>query len=286
MAFSLFERSRNRARPVHLYLFVYGDGPDSYFAYTDAERPITFNDFTYEPVPIDRGPYSSSGTLDKAAVEIKMPQDLPLPEMFRVYPPSQVVSLIIRQGHLNDPDNQFLVCWSGRVLSCSREDNEAKLSCEPISTTIKRPGLRRPYQFACPHVLYGPECRANKALATTSIVPVSFGGVTITLPEGWVTEAAAKKYLGGMVQWISTEGDTVLRSILRVAGNNVFTVGGIIQNLAPGAPVNMILGCNHQAGVGPQPAGDCLPLHNNIHNFGGQMWIPLKSPFGMRSQYY
>lgn len=292
MTFNIYEASRNRAKPTHLYLFTYGDGPKSFYAYTDAEQPVTFgvdaegDPIVYEPIPIDRGAYTSSGTLDKAAIEIRMPQDLALPELFRIYPPSQVVSMIIRQGHLSDPDNQFLACWSGRVLSCSREDNEAKLSCEPVSTTIRRPGLRRPYQYGCPHVLYGSECRANKVAATTTIVPTSFGGVTLTLPVNWVTAARAQKYLGGMVQWVNANGDTTLRSILKVTGTNVFSLSGIISGLASGAPVSMILGCNHQAGVGPQPNGDCHPLHNNIRNFGGQMWIPVKNPIGMRSQYY
>ena len=286
MAFSLFESSRNRAKPTNLFLFTYGDGPNSFYAYTDAEQEIVFGGITYQPVPIDRGSYTSSGTLDKSAIEVRIPRNLPLAELFRVYPPSQVVSLIIRQGHVNDPDNQFLVCWTGRVLSCSREDNEAKFNCEPISTSIKRPGLRRPYQYGCPHVLYGSECRANKAAATTTITPASFSGAVLTLPVNWVTAARAQKYIGGMVQWVSGAGDTVLRNILQVSGTNIFTLSGVIMGLAEGAPVNVILGCNHQAGVGPQPNGDCHPLHNNIHNFGGQMWIPLKAPLGMRSQYY
>ena len=288
MAFTIFESSRNKAKPVNLYLFTYGDGPGSFYAYTDAEQAVVFEGLVYQPVPIDRGNYTSSGTLGKSTIEIRIPQSLPLAELFRVYPPSQVVTLFIRQGHLNDPHNQFLVCWSGRVLSCSREDNEAKLSCEPISTTIKRPGLRRPFQYGCPHVLYGPECRANKNAATTTVVPASFSGTIMVMPNSWATSDRKSKYLGGMVQYISTGGDTVLRTILRVGGtgDNSLTLGGAITGLAAGSPVNVILGCNHQAGVGPQPNGDCYPLHNNIHNFGGQMWIPTKNPIGLRNQYY
>lgn len=279
MTFAPKEISRYQGKPVSLYTFVYGDGPTSFYAYTDAEQEIVFGGVTYQPIPIDRGAYSSSGTLDKAAIEIRIPQDLPLAELFRVYPPSQVVNLFIRQGHLNDPDNQFLVCWTGRVLSCSREDNQARFSCEPISTSLKRNGLRRPYQYGCPHVLYGPQCRANKSAATTTVTPTSAEGVTVTLPVGWAGAGQAQKYLGGLVQWVSTSGDTVIRTILRVTGTNVFTVSGVIVGLAEGGLVKMILGCNHQM-------NDCLSLHNNIHNYGGQPWIPTKSPLGMRSQYY
>lgn len=294
MSFTIFENSRNRARPTNIFLFVYGDGAKSYYAYTDAEQPITLgvdadgDPVVYEPVPIDRGAHTSSGTLDKAALEIKIPMNLELAELFRVYPPSQVVTLVVRQGHIGDPDNQFIVCWSGRVLSCSREDNEAKLSCEPISTTMKRPGLRRPFQYGCPHPLYGPDCRANKATATRSVTPVSFSGATMTLPTDFDTVGRKAKYIGGLVQWTSTNGDTVIRTILQVNGGalNVLVLSGVITGLVAGAPVDVILGCNHQAGVGPQPNGDCHPLHNNIQNFGGQMWIPSKNPVGLRNQYW
>lgn len=294
MSFLRSEQSRHYGRPVNLLLFTYGDAPKSFYAHTDAEQEIVFgvdadgDPIVYQPVPIDRGAFTSSGTLDKATIEVRIPQDLPLAELFRVYPPSQVVSLVIRQGHLNDPDNQFLVCWSGRVLSCSREDNEAKLSCEPISTTMKRPGLRRPYQYGCPHVLYGPECRANKAAATRSVTPQSFNGALMVMPDAWDSPAKKQKYLGGIVQWVTTNGDTALRTILRVGGpgNNTLTLSGVIDALADNTPVSVILGCNHQSGIGPQPIGDCHPLHNNIQNFGGQMWIPTKNPIGLRNQYY
>ncbi len=279
MSFSNTEVSRFRGSPVTLFLFIYGNGPSSYYAYTDAEEEITFEGKVYQPVPIGRGDINSSGTLDKATIDISMPRDLALTELFRVYPPSQVVNLIIRQGHLNDPDDQFLVCWSGRVLSCARQNNEAVFSCEPISTSLTRNGLRRNYQYGCPHVLYGPQCRANKTAATTTVTPTSATGVTITLPVGWTTAPLAQKYLGGMVQWTAGNGDTVLRTILRVTGTNVFTLNGPLNGYVSGTPVNMIKGCNHQM-------TDCQAVHSNIQNYGGQPWIPLSNPIGMRSQYY
>ncbi len=287
MSFARLEEGRHHAQPTSLFMFIYGDGPNSFFAYTNAEQEVVRTEIingiarpvTYLPIPIERGAYSSSGTLDKSALEVRIPQDLPLAELFRVYPPSQVVNLFIREGHLNDPDHEFLVCWTGRVLSCSREDNQARFSCEPISTSLKRNGLRRPYQYGCPHVLYGPQCRANKAAATTQVVPVSAAGVTIQLAANWAGAGRASKYLGGMAEWKTAAGDTILRTILRVSGNNVFSLNGRITDLPEGAAVNMILGCNHQM-------DDCRFLHNNILNYGGMPWIPTKNPIGMRSQYY
>ena len=279
MSFSGREESRFFGKPVSLYLFQYGESASSYYGYTDAEHEITFDGKVYQPVPIERGNITASGTQDKITIDISMPVDLPLSELFRVYPPSQVVTLILRQGHVDDPDQQFLVCFSGRVLSSARKKNESVFSCEPIATSLSRNGLRRNYQYGCPHVLYGTMCRANKAAATTTITPTAASGVTITLPPAWATAAQAQTYIGGMVQWVTATGDTVLRTILQVTGTNVFVVSGPLANYVAGSPVSMIKGCNHQM-------TDCSAVHSNIQNFGGQPWIPLKNPIGMRSQYY
>jgi hypothetical protein len=49
------------------------------------------------------------------------------------------VSLIIRQGHIGDPDSEFLVIWAGRIVAAHREGGEAVLSGEPVSTSLRRP---------------------------------------------------------------------------------------------------------------------------------------------------
>jgi hypothetical protein len=44
----------------------------------------------------------------------------------------------------------------------------------------------------------------------------------------------------------------------------------------------VVLGCNHQAYA--EEGGDCQPLHDNIVNYGGDRWIPLKNPIGNLQQ--
>ena len=134
-----------------------------------------------------------SGTLDKAAMEVRMTLNVPLAEHFRVYPPTQTVNLTIFQGHLSDTATQFLVAWTGRVISSKRTDNELIITCEPISTSMKRVGLRRHYQYSCMHVLYGSWCKANKAAASRTVSVASVAGTTITLPGGWDTDERTSK---------------------------------------------------------------------------------------------
>src|SRR5262245_14793633 len=140
MAFAPIEESRQKGRPVTLYQFIYDTAPLSQFAITDAEQTIVSGGVTYDPVPAMRDALVSSGSLDRTTITIRMPRDVEFAEKFRVYPPTVPTTLIIRQGHLSDtPTPEFLVCWSGRVLSVGREGDETIATCEPVSSSLRRP---------------------------------------------------------------------------------------------------------------------------------------------------
>jgi hypothetical protein len=55
---------------------------------------------------------------------------------------------------------------------------------------------------------------------------------------------------------------------------DVLTLAGLPTNLAVTDPVDIVLGCNRKPFA--SSGGDCQALHNNLPNFGGQPWIPLK----------
>lgn len=284
MSFETYETSRAEAAPINLYYFRYGETADAFFAYTDAEEVITFGGVAYQPIPIKRDSVKASGTLDKSTMQVNTPQNTELADLFKLYPPSQVVTLIIRQGHAFDPDAEYLVTWTGRVLGCKRQGNEAIYTCEPIATSLKRPGLRRNYQYGCPHVLYGPQCKANKTAATISRMALTVSGPYVTLADNWATEDRKPKYIGGMVEWIALDGRKEIRTVLKLKGvhNEQLLLSGISTGLVAGMSLDIILGCNHQAGL----TDDCIVLHNNISNYGGQPWIPFENPIGIKNNFY
>jgi len=252
------------------------------YAYTDAETPITFDGVTYQPVAVKRDGISASGSLDKAMLKVTMQQGMPLGDQFLAYPPAQVVNLIIRQGHVGEATSRLAdwpVIWTGRVLGCAHPPAETEFTCEPVSTAIKRPGLRRNYQLSCPHILYGSQCRANRKAATTDVVVSSIVGQRITLPDGWEGDLEVSKYAGGMIGWQQPNGAAELRTILRVEDGNTLLIAGILRGIAVDDTIQVILGCN-------RTMGDCSDLHDNIHNFGGQPFIPLTNPVGAYNPFY
>lgn len=279
MTLNARETSRHLGEPVDLYYFRYGETVDAYYAYTDAEQPVLFDGVTYQPISIQRDSINASGTLDKSNLEVKTAKNAELAELFRLYPPSQVVSLVIRQGHINDPDEQYLAIWTGRVIGHKREQSEAIYTCEPISTSMRRPGCRRSYQRGCPHVLYGPMCRADKDAHTISKSVLEVTGPILRFASTW--EAADKKdqYLGGLAEWETADGRTEVRTILRIKDSTHILLTGTASGLTAGVTVKLSKGCPHTMEA-------CLDIFDNIQNYGGQPWIPEVNPIGIKNNFY
>lgn len=292
MSFITRELSRWLGRPITLYYFKWGSDAASYYAFTDSETTVNapgpieeaspFTMVDYTPEAIERGSITSSGSLDKAQLELTLPRDSNLAALFLAYPPSQVVTCVIRQGQRGEADD-YPAIWVGRVTSMRFEDSAAKFTLEPVATSLRRTGLRRNYQYGCPHALYGTQCRADKPSATVTVAVTSISGQTLVLPAGWFGAIPLNKYLGGLAQWTTPAGNIEIRTILRKSGSDDLILAGVIRGLSAAQNVELSLGCNHLM-------DDCEDLHveidsgsplaSNIHNFGGQPWIPLQNPVG------
>lgn len=281
MTYDAFETSVESGGLVQCYLFRYGTEAGEFYAYTSHTDSLIVDHggslgmITYTPIPIDRDKIVSNGTLDKSALSIGLDIGTDLAELFRVYPPSQVVTLTIFEGHIDDPDGEFLAVWAGRVITAGRETSELQISGEPVSTQMRRPGPRRHWQFGCPHALFSSGdglCNASKPAATVSTTVLAINGTVVTLSPGWEGSFAQAKFVRGQFEWTPTGQSIERRTIIRVSGDDL-TLSGITKDLAVTDAVDIIVGCNRRAFA---PDGDCQALHNNLVNFGGDPWIPLE----------
>ena len=274
MSFFPFELSRAKGRKATLFLFTYGES-GSHFAYTDHEQSITVGGKTYTPAAIKRNKIVMKASGDRQNLEVRMALGLPLAELFRIFPPASVVNLVVREGHLNDADADFKTVWHGRVTGQSRESPELVLTCEPMRTALRRFGLRRYYQYSCPHMLFSTSCGASEAAATVSATVAEITGNTVRLVAGWTTTHG--RYSSGMMKWVNSEGDTEVRTIIRMATNGV-VLGALPRDLAVGDTVSMVRGCSRTM--------EGCNQHSNIQNFGGCPFIPKKNPIGKTSLFY
>lgn len=283
MSYEDIETSDYAGTPVELYLFRYGDGENSFFAYTNAETRLTITipaevlgpgaperDVEFMPIPISRENYKASGKMENANMALTIPINTELARIFLDYPPTQQVYLVIYSGHLNDPTKDYPAVWSGRVLSTQREGYQAKLTCESAIASMRRPGLRRNWQYNCPYVLFGEGCHADQDRAAHKATVAAVNGNTIVL-QAWLQPGDNhQSYTGGMIRWQTDHGKEY-RTIQRVDPDGTIRFIGPVRHLEAGMEIDVIWGCNHQQ-------SDCRNLHQNILNYGGQLWIPLKNP--------
>lgn len=249
------------------------------YAFTNAETAISRAGITYQPWPIKNSDIHSAGDLDKSDITVSLAMQNALLSEFVAFPPSQVVNLTIFSGHTEDVATltDYPAVWLGRVIAAEVEDNELRLRCSPVSSSIQRPGLRRNYQLGCPHVLFGPQCGAIKRAATIARTVGSRTSNTVTITAPITVNRTA--YIGGTVEWVAS-GKREVRTITNVSSDgSVLTLRGGTRGLQSGHAISVILGCARTMAA-------CLNIHNNIVNFGGQPFIPRENPLSQKNQYY
>lgn len=285
MSFDQHQTSAREGGLITLYYFRVGEGPADAICYTDADEHVWFqpagavHGYRFKPIPIDRDEITDVGSLSKTDMNIKLPRATEIVRLFKSYPPSFVVTLQIFEGHFEDRDREFKPVWGGRLLNCEIEKSQATLSCQPGSTSLKRPGLRRNWQRQCPLPLYGPDCRAVEVLLDCVFDSATNNAITGIIPDGGLP-SGAEAYANGIARWVnSVNGRNEVRSILScVVNDDKFTilVSGAVRNVVGSFTITK--GCQYTERT-------CTEWHNNILNYGGQNWIPLKNPVGTTSTY-
>ena len=276
------EYGEDTGSPISLLRFE-SEGLDAPILWTDVAFPVTHQGATYKPESVRVGNITTGDALEKAQLELEVPTDSEVPMLFRYYPFGGVLQLTILYGHDGDPANEFVAIWSGRVLQVSHKDDQgtAILDCEPISTALRRAGLRRNYQRMCQHALYGPKCKVNKAAhaLTTSIIRSENGKITVSEPANF------SLFQGGSVEWVRKipgqipvrDSRMITNVVLRNGNMEVTTLSPVIGAIV-GDTVTMHHGCNHSLET-------CGAVFQNAPNFGGMPWIPLDNPAGGTNVY-
>lgn len=270
MTFESVETSVYDNDPIELYAF---NVSGTFFRYSSGDEDIVFQSQTYAAATIERGRIEATPDLGKNNIKINVPRTLSFVTLFLASSPTTVVSLTITRIHASDPDPA--ITWVGRVVNVSFKDNVAEITASPLSSSLKRPGLRRPYQLDCPHVLYEPNtCRV---IQTAFLIPATLTGVSgnsITSTSFIVSinpTFDAAWFVGGIVEF--TVGTLVT---LRFVTEHNNATGELTLNLpfaaaGVGDTVKAFPGCNRLIGT-------CDGKFDNLPNHGGFPYIPEKNP--------
>lgn len=279
MTYNAREDSVQDGSPILLFQFVQGV---LVWRYTSTAFPVQHLGVTWVPTPITPGNVTQSGDMTKDTLSLQFPRGHEFARQFLGYTPDQVTTVTVFRGHANDPDGQFIAYWKGRVASFKAARDSLSVECEPIFTSLRRPGLRARWQRSCRFALYHRGCGLNAEDFGTDGLCTVADGVNITVPEaallpaGWLIGGMVRTP-DGVLRYIVNHSDDQIRLIRPVESlTKAVAESGYGQGYGQfygGVSVRLYPGCDHSPST-------CKNKFDNLNNFGGFPWIPTKNPFG------
>jgi uncharacterized phage protein (TIGR02218 family) len=266
MTYSEKELSVFDSEPIELYTFQFSGGT---WRYNNSDSDVISGGQNFTSLNIKRLAIEENQDRSRAPQTIVMPGDTAFVVPYRASPPNGVVQLILQRYHRDD--SEVRIIWQGRVVNVKfmNDGVEAEVRCEPVFTSLVRPALRRLYQRACSHVLYGTECKVVRTIFETNATLQSVSGNIIS--SGTFALQVDGFYNGGYVEW-SQSGITQRRFIISHTSDAI-TVSLPFDGIPGNATVKLYPGCDHTL-------NHCINKFNNVDNYGGQPFFPNKNPMG------
>lgn len=256
------------ATKTELYRFS-EQGSDSVWTFTSGNEIVTHVGEDYIPTSISRSDAQVKNEIAKANLEVQLSLSNEVAIRWMADNGEKIVTLTIFE---RDKAGVVNVVWKGRLASILPGMTSITLKMESIFTSLRRPGLRARYQRSCRHALYGRGCNLD---------PEDFaiaGSVSAATGNSFVITAAAMQVAGYFVGGMMRAPDGTLSYI---TGHNgaVITIQrmsfALREAIAEGFPfaVTLYPGCEHTRSA-------CNTKFNNLLNYGGFDFIPVKNPMG------
>lgn len=267
MTYAAYEASAAGGAPLELYAFT--QGTKSWY-YSSGTQEFSNLGRLFVPYPIKRDRIKQGGDALKETLTLTFPRGNEFASQFLGLAPDAVTTVSVYRMHWTDPDKQLIQYWKGRVAGAKADGNTIQIECESVFTSIKRPGLRARFELSCRHTLYARGCGLNQESYVFSgpLISIS-GGVVLRVQGSGVFPGGY--FTGGMV----VAPDASSRFIVAHTSDQV-TVSRPFNTLAGNAELRLYPGCDHLRTT-------CNTKFNNLDNFGGFPWIPIKNPFSMSS---
>lgn len=295
MSFDSIEKSREDGEPRHLFEFKVGDNLNA-FRYTDHDRPVEIAASDgeidrYLPLPIEYSKIENDGTLGDKTVNITLPIASEIGARMTARTLAMTTKVNISQYHIigNNRIDDALTIFSGIVVGIeagSRSSPEIKITCNPGFLEMDKLAGSHNYSISCPYQLYSNLCGARRATQNIRVVGFLSDGYGILventsnlyIPDGAGSFEKGTTIAGGTIEWATADG-TEIRTIISSRLHSIDADGGaiVLLNLSDRVTrmerqiVQFDRGCQRNM-------RDCKDIHNNLRNFGGQPWIPLKNP--------
>lgn len=265
MTFDSLESSAESGNAVEVYSFQQGS---DVYNYTSSMEAITVGGIVYEPLEIARGPISAGPEERATTMEIVMPGSNAFARLYIGIAPPDVAILTITKVHRNDNDPRVTFVGRVQAVAFSEDNRNATLNIVPIAGSSTRPMPRHTFSGICDNVLYDGNCTIAEALFrhTDTVSGVSADQRTISVAN-LLSAKGADWAVPGFVTFQNEKRLILAQSGDSISLNLRFTVN------PTGSDVIVQAGCDKLATT-------CKTKFNNLANFSGFPYVPLKPPFG------
>jgi len=265
MAFNDYESSVESGRPIALYRFTMGS---TVWRYTSADEDLTVGGAVYKSAAIsDDGVREAGDALGDMTV-IDAPSSIGPAQVFMSSPPASTI--LVHRLALHEGVTVPVINYSGEILQVNYpRPGLSRISCQKMSATMRRNGLRIGYQRSCPYALYdSATCKVSKAAWAVVGVVQSVNGFTIASPafDGF----APNYFSGGFIEWDHPIAGRRFLAIDSHAGQS-FEMFGETTDLYPGLVVTAYPGCQRTLAA--------CNAFGNVGNYGGFPAMPGQSPY-------
>lgn len=252
---------------TELYKFVERDS-SVVWTFTSGVEEIVHELETYVPTKISRNDIEARNELARANIDIQVPLTNEAALNWLADNGEQIVTLTIFE---RDRAGVITVAWKGRLAAVIPGMNSIQLKMESIFTSLRRTGLRARYQSSCRHALYGRGCELDPEAFGSALECTVIEGTVITVPDASLQPSGY--YAGGMLK----APDGTLGFVIEHSGDTITLQRRIfaLESVAGDLPFDVTLypGCAHNR-------TDCAERFDNILNYGGFDFIPVKNPMG------
>jgi uncharacterized phage protein (TIGR02218 family) len=266
MTFETIEQSNQDGRPIYLYAFVLGAAA---WRYTSADADITVDGYLWKAVPISDDGVKLTGDAATDGLTITAPNTIAPVQMFFGMPPSQAI--IVRIYHYHEGDNEAVLGYYGEVMQVNQpQPGMATITCDTISASMRRDGLRLAWQRTCPYALYDEiTCKVDKSVHALNLTVADVVGGTVYF--NGMDGVADGVLNGGFIEWEHPSRGTEFLAI-ETQVQSTCEMFGVADAIYFGLVVKAYPGCN-------RTMGQCADKFNNLDNYGGVPDMPGKSPF-------
>jgi hypothetical protein len=198
-----------------------------------------------------------------------MPCDCDIARLYGQRVSPKTLSVTVKRVHEGDDyATDFQIEFVGDdLVGAKNSDNWTTLEFGTALQTKLNGNLSAAYyQGVCNHALYDDLCKVDRAAHTTTAIVTKVQGQIITVDNDGVADNVLNA--GDIVNTRTGEKQSILSNTA-----NVVRIGYRFVDIIVGDEVELTKGCDHLR------LGDCKITFNNVVNYGGTDFVPVKNPY-------